>query len=58
MVITFYMRSKLWPFKKAENPDPRTTDDHFMIEITVSDDVIALEDLLKKAGVKEIKIKA
>jgi hypothetical protein len=21
MVITFYMRSKLWPFKKAENPD-------------------------------------
>jgi hypothetical protein len=58
MVITFYMRSKLWPFKKAENPDPRTTDDHFMIEIAVSDDVKALEDLLKKAGVKEIKIKA
>lgn len=58
MVITFYMRSKLWPFKKAENPDPRTTDDHFMIEIAVSDDVIALEDLLKKAGVKETKIKA
>jgi hypothetical protein len=58
MVITFYMRSKLWPFKKAENPDPRTTDDHFMIEISVPDNVIALEDLLKKAGVKEIKIKA
>ena len=58
MVITFYMRSKLWPFKKAENPDLRTTDDHFMIEIAVSDDVIALEDLLKKAGVKETKIKA
>lgn len=58
MVITFYMRSKLWPFKKAENPDPRTTDDHFMIEIAVADDVSALEDLLKKAGAKEIKIKA
>ena len=58
MVITFYMRSKLWPFKNAENPDPRTTDDHFMIEIAVSDDVNALEDLLKKAGAKEIKIKA
>ncbi|PKP13853.1 MAG: DUF3341 domain-containing protein [Bacteroidetes bacterium HGW-Bacteroidetes-3] len=58
MVITFYMRSKLWPFKKAENPDPRTTDDHFMIEIAVADDVNALEDLLKKAGAKEIKIKA
>lgn len=58
MVITFYMRSKLWPFKKAENPDPRTTDDHFMIEIAVVDNVNALEDLLKKAGAKEIKIKA
>ena len=33
MVITFYMRSKLWPFKKAENPDPRTTDDHFLMAI-------------------------
>jgi len=58
MVITFYMRSKLWPFKNAENPDPRTTDDHFMIEIAVADNVSALEDLLKKAGAKEIKIKA
>ncbi|MGB5942433.1 MAG: DUF3341 domain-containing protein [Leeuwenhoekiella sp.] len=36
MVITFYMRSKLWPFKKAENPDPRTTDDHFLMEIDVA----------------------
>jgi len=33
MVITFYMRSKLWPFKKAENPDPRTTDDHFLMAV-------------------------
>ena len=32
MVITFYMRSRIWPFKKAENPDPRTTDDHFLID--------------------------
>jgi hypothetical protein len=29
MDITFYMRSKLWPFKQAENPDVRATDDHF-----------------------------
>jgi hypothetical protein len=27
------MRSKLWPFKQAENPDVRTTDDHFLMEI-------------------------
>merc|ERR1712137_1040831 len=35
MVITFYLRSRMWPFKKAENPDPRTTDDHFLIKITI-----------------------
>jgi len=58
MVITFYMRSKLWPFKKAENPDIRTTDDHFLIEVSAADDVKALENLLNKAGAKEIKTKA
>jgi len=58
MVITFYMRSKLWPFKKAENPDLRTTDDHFMIEVLAKDDSNDLENLLNKSGAKEIKIKA
>ena len=33
MVITFYLRSRLWPFKKAENPIPSTTDDKFLIQI-------------------------
>ena len=37
MVITFYLRSRMWPFKNAENPDPRTTDDHFLMEISVHD---------------------
>lgn len=55
MVITFYMRSKLWPFKKAENPDVRTTDDHFLIEIEAPEDTTDLEKLLKKTGVIEIK---
>jgi len=55
MVITFYMRSKLWPFKNAENPDLRTTDDHFLLEIAVSSNVEALTKLLKKTGAVEIK---
>jgi hypothetical protein len=58
MVITFYMRSKLWPFKEAENPDVRTTDDHFMVEVSTGDNVADLEKLLKKSGAKEIKTKA
>lgn len=56
MVITFYMRSKIWPFKKAENPDPRTTDDHFLMEIPVNGDVDELTDLLTKTGAVEINV--
>lgn len=57
MVITFYMRSKLWPFKDAENPDVRTTDDHFMIEVADKGDSSELEKLLKKSGAIEINTK-
>ena len=54
MVITFYLRSRMWPFKEAENPDPRTTDDHFLIEIITDKPVAALKKLLKDSGAVEI----
>ena len=56
MVITFYMRSKLWPFKKAENPMPATTDDKFLMEVTVGDNEKKLVTLLKKTGAIEVKV--
>ena len=56
MVITFYMRSRIWPFKKAENPDPRTTDDHFLMEIPVHDNEKELKALLTKSGAVEVHI--
>jgi len=56
MVITFYMRSKLWPFKKAENPDVRTTDDHFLMEIEVHDNEEELTSLLNETGAVEINV--
>ena len=56
MVITFYMRSKLWPFKKAENPDPRTTDDMFVIEVAVDGNENELVSFMEKTGTVEIKI--
>ena len=56
MVITFYMRSKIWPFKKAENPDPRTTDDHFLMEIHVHNNEEELTALLAKTGAVEINV--
>tara|TARA_R110002049_G_scaffold150274_2_gene313436 strand:+ start:1065 stop:1595 length:531 start_codon:yes stop_codon:yes gene_type:complete len=56
MVMTFYMRSRMWPFKKAENPDPRTTDDHFLMEIAVHGNESELENLLKETGAVEINL--
>jgi len=56
MVITFYLRSRMWPFKKAENPDPRTTDDHFLMEIAVHNNESELASLLKETGAVEINI--
>ena len=57
MVITFYLRSRLWPFKEAENPDVRTTDDHFLMEIEIHDNEQELKDLLMDTGAVEINIK-
>ncbi len=56
MVITFYLRSRLWPFKKAENPDPRTTDDHFLMEIAIDGNEQELEKVLSETGAVEINI--
>ena len=56
MVITFYLRSKLWPFKKAENPNPLTTDDKFLVEIELNDNEKRLTTLLKKSGAVEVSI--
>ncbi|WP_405609609.1 DUF3341 domain-containing protein [Polaribacter sp. Asnod1-A03] len=56
MVITFYMRSRIWPFKEAENPDPRTTDDIFLMEIPVNNNEAVITDLLAKTGAVEINV--
>ena len=56
MVITFYLRSKLWPFKEAENPMPSTTDDKFLIEIKFHGDGKSLKAAVKKTDVLEVKI--
>ena len=58
MVITFYLRSKLWPFKKSENPLPSTTDDKFLIDMDTGTNLSKTKTMLKKMGaisIKEIK---
>ena len=56
MVITFYLRSKLWPFKEAENPIPETTDDKFLIVIEFSGDEKDLKKLVQQTDVMDIKV--
>ena len=57
MVFTFFMRSKLWPFKAAENPDVRTTDDHFLMEVEVANhNTEDLTHFLFNTGASEIKL--
>ena len=41
----------LYPGADAQNPDPRTTDDYFMVELPAADGLV---DVLKKSGAVEI----
>jgi hypothetical protein len=50
------MRSKLWPFKQAENPDVRTTDDHFLMEVAVNDNEEELISFFQGTGAVEVKV--
>ncbi|MEJ6734078.1 MAG: DUF3341 domain-containing protein [Flavobacteriales bacterium] len=56
MVITYFFKSKLFPGQKASNPDVRTTDDKFLMEIE-SDDEKAISSILKETGATEITVK-
>lgn len=56
MVITFYLRSRLWPWKEAENPNPRSTDDLFVMEVEVDDHAEKTADFLKSTGASEVVI--
>lgn len=56
MCITFFIKSKIFPGAKTKNPDPRTTDDKFLIEIE-SNNIIDLKLMLINSDVEEIAIK-
>ncbi len=56
MVITFYLRSRLWPFKKAENPIPETTDDKVLVQIPVSGNEEEIKSKIKKTDILKIDV--
>ena len=56
MVITFYLRRRLWPFKKAENPHPSTTDDKFLIDMETGPNISKTKTMLKKLGAISVEV--
>ena len=57
MSITYLIRCGLYPGAESENPDPRTTDDKFLMEIQVEGDSKIVKDILKRTGATEINEK-
>lgn len=60
MAITYLLRNGTLPGMPATNPDPRTTDNMFVMEITTEDNHLAadeMESLIKETALVELSIK-
>lgn len=58
MALTYFLRNKTLPGMPASNPDPRTTDDKFVVEIRLSENANFSQDeihqLLNDTGIIEL----
>jgi len=54
MCITYLLRNGTLPGMPASNPDPRTTDDKFVMEITTEQNVLSADEL--EVAIKETKL--
>jgi hypothetical protein len=60
MAITYLLRNGTLPGMPATNPDPRTTDDKFVMEITTEDNTKTadeLEQIINETEVFELSVK-
>ena len=57
MSITYLIRCGLFPGGKSDSPDPRTTDDKFLMVINVDGDTSSVKEILTKTGASEINEK-
>jgi len=61
LAITYFLRNKTIPGMQAQNPDPRTTDDKFVIELRTSVNTqfsdSELEAMVKDTGIVELDLK-
>ena len=51
MAITYLLRNGTLPGMPASNPDPRSTDDKFIMEITTEQNALSADEL--EAAIKE-----
>ena len=57
MAVTYFIRNTIYPGKKNWNPDLRTTDDKFLIQINLDENTLSgeeIEAILKETGAEEI----
>jgi len=61
MAITYLIANRTLPGMKAQNPDPRTTDDKFVMELRASDNsqfsAEEIESMVKTTGIVELEQK-
>ena len=57
MALTYFFRNKLYPGSSSKSPDPRTTDDKFLVEIEIINNEEEVKKILKETGVSEINQK-
>lgn len=58
MAITFLLRSWILPGVTPKNPDPRTTDDKFVVQVEANEgDVKKIVAMMKETGAEEINVK-
>ena len=59
MALTYLLRNKTLPGMPARNPDPRTTDDMFVVEVRVNENSQftsdELQGMFKATGIVEIE---
>lgn len=62
MAWTYFLRNKTLPFMPARNPDPRTTDDMFAIEIATEEnkhiDETELDAMVRSTQLSEVQEKS
>ena len=55
MVITYLIRCKLYPGSSETSPDPRTTDDMFLMEVEAHKNEAEIISLMNETGAVEVK---